>query len=80
MISIQKLSVSNVHSDILQIEITIADKPDPENATTYLKASLPVKRRGHSLESIEAATIEALMSMLKQSVPSEVKHRMKVVY
>jgi hypothetical protein len=80
VISIQKLSVSNVNSDILQVEITIADAPDPEDATTYLIAALPVKRRGHSLESIEAATIEGLMHLLRQAIPSEVKQRMKAVY
>ena len=80
MISIQKISVSDLGSDILQIEITIADDPDPAEASVHMTATLPVERRGHSLESIEAATVDALIEVLRQAAPSAVKQRMRAVY
>lgn len=80
MITIQKISVSDLGSEVLRVEITIADDPDPAHAKVHLTASLPVERRGHSLESIEAATVDALFDLLRQAVPSEVKHRMRAVY
>ena len=80
MISIQKLSVSDVTSDVLQVEITIADHSDPKEASTHVVAALPVERRGHSLESIEAAAVDALIELLREAVPSEVKQRMRIVY
>jgi hypothetical protein len=80
MVSIQNISISNVESDTLRVEITIADRPEPENATIFLAATLPVERRGHSLESIEAATIDTLIEVLRKAVPADVKQRMRVVY
>lgn len=80
MATIQSISISNLTADTLRVEITIADRPEPENATIFLAATLPVERRGHSLESIEAATIDALIDVLRKAVPAEVKQRMRVVY
>ena len=73
MIKIQKISLTDLTSGVRQVEITIADKPTPENATTYLTATLPVKRRGHSLESIEAAAIDTLIEILREVAPDQVK-------
>ena len=75
MIKIQKISLTDLTSGVRQVEITIADKPTPENATTYLTATLPVKRRGHSLESIEAAAIDTLIEILREVAPDQVKQK-----
>ena len=80
MVGIQKICVSDVTSDVLRVEITVADKPDPKSASVYVTAALPVTRRGHSLESIEAATVDTLIELLRQAVSAEVKQRMRIVY
>lgn len=80
MITIQKISVSDPRSHVLRVEIIVADNPDPSKAKVHVTATLPVERRGHSLESIEAATVDALIDVLQQAVPSEVKQRMRAVY
>ena len=80
MVGIQKICVSDVTSDVLCVEITIADKPDLAHASVYVTAKLPVERRGHSLESIEAAAVDTLIDLLHDAVPAEVKHRMRMVY
>ena len=80
MASIQNITISNLTSDTLRVEITVADRPEPESATVFVAATLPVERRGHSLESIEAATIDTLIDILRKAVPADVKQRMRVVY
>ena len=62
------------------MELIVADNPSPERASVHVTARLPVARRGHSLESIEAATFDALIEALRQAAPAQVKQRMRVVY
>jgi hypothetical protein len=77
---IQKISISDLNQHLLRVEMAISDHPDLEKATVKLIATLPVKRRGHSLESIEAATIDAVVDLLRQAIPTEVSRRLKAVY
>ena len=80
MAIIQKFSISDITSDVLTVELTVADNPSPEKASVHVTARLPVGRRGHSLESIEAATFDALIEILRHAAPAEVKQRMRVAY
>ena len=67
MIEIQKIAISNVASETLKVEITIADNPDTKEASVWLVARLPVQREGLSLENVASATLDAVRKLIEQA-------------
>lgn len=68
MVTIQKITVSDVASETPLVEIVIADNENIEEAETYLTASIRVQRQGISFENVQLSALDRLREVIDEAV------------
>ena len=76
MVEIQKLTMSDIASDTLTVEITISDNPDLEQASMSLVGRLPVKRTGLSIENFVLDTLDQLRELIAEAA-NPIEHKIR---